>query len=80
MSAVIKLMPALQDIFGAIAQLRYCGHAVDVLHADMQSLSHKARKAVDYVDSVEGVEPLPFQHRFELQSVTFSYPAASQRA
>ena len=76
--AAYKLMPALQDVFGAIAQLRYYGHAVDVLHADMQSLSQKAHRGVDDEDAVEKVKPLPFQDRFELQGVTFSYPTSPE--
>jgi ATP-binding cassette, subfamily B, bacterial PglK len=33
-----RLMPALQQIYGAVTQLRFAGPALDVLHADLMSL------------------------------------------
>lgn len=33
-----RLMPALQQIYGAVTQLRFVGPALDILHADLMSL------------------------------------------
>jgi ATP-binding cassette, subfamily B, bacterial PglK len=76
--AAYKLMPALQEVFGAVAQLRYYGKTVDVLHADMQSLAKKAGKANGGVDGTDDVIPLPFRYRFQLRDVSFSYPTSSE--
>jgi len=36
-----RLMPALQQIYGAVTQLRFAGPAIDALHSDLMSLKSK---------------------------------------
>ena len=73
--AAYKLMPALQEVFAGIAQLRYYSHTVDVLHADMQGPPTNAGSGMNGADEAE---PLPFGHHFQLRNVTFSYPTSSE--
>lgn len=67
-----RLMPALQQIYGAVTQLRFAGPAVHALHADLMSL--------------QPVHPNPSQDAFALkQTITlnqiqYRYPNAPNPA
>ncbi|MDA7840054.1 ABC transporter ATP-binding protein/permease [Luminiphilus sp.] len=68
-----RLMPALQQIYGAIALLRYAGPAVDALHKDLSGLRA--------VDADRGkITPLPLIQAIRLEQVSYCYPEASQLA
>lgn len=61
-----RLMPALQQIYGAVSQLRYVGPALDSLHADLISLK---------ADSIsKSHEILVLKNSIELNNITYTYP------
>lgn len=68
--AAYRLMPALQGIFGSMAELRVSVASVDTLHQDLERSSLTAPAALD------GIAPLPFRAALELRDVTFAYPGA----
>lgn len=68
-----RLMPALQQIYGAITQLRFAGPAVDALYIDLTSLQ-PANAQHDHLS------PLPLTHAIKLNQVSYRYPNASQPA
>lgn len=70
--AAYRLMPALQGIFGSMAELRFSVASVETLHRDLErtTLAVPARK--------EEVAPLPFRASLELRDVSFRYPGARQ--
>ena len=67
-----RLIPALQQIYGAITQLRFAGPALDALHADLMSLcpGHPSQTQ----------DPLKFSQTIKLNQVNFSYPGATHSA
>ena len=66
-------MPALQQIYGAVTQLRFAGPALDALHQDLTSL-----QAADARYSQ--IRPLPFTQSIRLEQVSYRYPNAPQSA
>ena len=68
-----RLMPALQQIYGAFTQLRFAGPALDALHKDQISL-----QAADAQH--EHLSSLPFSQAITLNQVSYCYPNASQPA
>jgi ATP-binding cassette, subfamily B, bacterial PglK len=68
-----RLMPALQQIYGAVTQLRFAGPALDALHADLTSL-----QAADAPTAHR--TPMPLQHAITLEQVSYCYPNAPQPA
>ena len=68
-----RLMPALQQIYGAFTQLRFAGPALDALHKDLMSLQA--------ADALHGnLTPLPLTQAINLNQVSYRYPNASQLA
>ncbi|MRH79086.1 ATP-binding cassette domain-containing protein [Spiribacter sp. C176] len=67
-----RLMPALQQIYGAVTQLRFAGPAIDALHKDLMSLQpanpHQAKAA------------MPLTQAITLNDVQYTYPNAPQPA
>jgi ABC-type multidrug transport system fused ATPase/permease subunit len=68
-----RLMPALQQIYGAFTQLRFAGPALDALHQDMSSL-----QATD--SRHHHIPPLALTQAIRLEQVSFRYPNAPQPA
>lgn len=68
--ATLRLLPALQSLFGSMTSLRFSVTAVDVIYRDV---SHDGAASIE---SRDGVEPLPFTRQLELESVDFTYPQA----
>jgi ATP-binding cassette, subfamily B, bacterial PglK len=68
-----RLMPALQQIYGAVTQLRFAGPALDALHADLTSL-----QAADAPTAHR--TPMPLQHAIALEQVSYRYPNAPHPA
>ncbi len=68
-----RLMPALQQIFGALTQLRFAGPALDALHQDLINL-----QAADAQQ--ENISPLPLNQVITLNQVSYRYPNAAQPA
>lgn len=68
-----RLMPALQQIYGAFTQLRFAGPAIDALHQDLMSLQA--------TDAQPGhINPLPLTQAITLSQVSYRYPNAPQPA
>lgn len=62
-----RLMPALQQIYSALSQLRFAGPALDALHHDLSGLE-VINKQLDHIT------PLPITKSIQLQQVTYRYP------
>jgi len=68
-----RLMPALQQIYGALTQLRFVGPALDALDKDLSSLQN--------VDTQQDqLSPLSFTQAITLKHVSYRYPNAPQLA
>ncbi len=67
-----RLMPALQQIYGAVTQLRFAGPALDALHADLMSLqpAHPNPSQDD----------IALKQAITLNDVQYRYPNAPQLA
>lgn len=67
-----RLMPALQQIYGAVTQLRFVGPALDALHADLMSLlpSHPNHSQ----------DAITLKQCITLNHVQYLYPNAPQPA
>jgi len=66
-----RLMPALQQIYGALTRLRFAGPALDALHQDLVSLQA--------ADAQPGrLSPLPLTQAIRLNHVSYRYPNAPQ--
>lgn len=68
-----RLMPALQQIYGAFTQLRFAGPALDALHQDISSLQ-AANCQQDHLSSC------PLTQAITLSQVSYCYPDAPQPA
>jgi ABC-type multidrug transport system fused ATPase/permease subunit len=68
-----RLMPALQQIYGAFTQLRFAGPALDALHQDLISL-----QAADAQHA--HLSPLPLTQAIRLEQVSYRYPNAPHPA
>jgi ATP-binding cassette, subfamily B, bacterial PglK len=68
-----RIMPALQQIYGAFTQLRFAGPALDALHQDLSSLQT--------ANAQQGnLSPLPLTQAIRLEQVSYCYPNAPQPA
>ena len=68
-----RLMPALQQIYGAVTQLKFAGPALNALHTDLMSLNP--------VESyVKVPESLPLNKCIELNNIVYQYPNANSQA
>ena len=68
-----RLMPSLQQIYGAFTRLRFAGPALDALHQDLRSLQA--------TDAQHGqLSPLPLTQTITLNQVSYRYPKAPQPA
>ena len=65
-----RLMPALQQIYGAISQIRFVGPALEALHADLMNLQSVNPSAKHDVIMLED--------SIVLNQIDFSYPGAPQ--
>lgn len=65
--AGLRLMPALQAIFSAVAKLRLAGGSLDIIEADL-----RPREALE-PGALDAPTPLRFEHRIELRDLHFTY-------
>jgi ATP-binding cassette, subfamily B, bacterial PglK len=72
--AGMRMLPAIQTVFGAAARLRFASGSLDTLEADFVDLRDEER-----LDPEEPVA-MRFAHAIELRSVTFSYPSWEEPA
>lgn len=67
-----RLMPALQQIYGAVTQLRFAGPALDALHADLMSLQPA------YANPSQ--DAIALNQAITLNQIQYRYPNALQPA
>jgi ABC-type multidrug transport system fused ATPase/permease subunit len=67
-----RLMPALQQIYVAVTQLRYAGPAINTLYKDIVSLQSVSAENVKTT--------MPFNETITLNYIKYSYPSASHLA
>ena len=67
-----RLMPALQNIYGSISQLRFVGPALDDLHKDLLSLKTS--------DQYSGMDVLQVKKSIILNHISYNYPNTSRTA
>jgi ATP-binding cassette, subfamily B, bacterial PglK len=68
-----RLMPALQQIYGAFTQLKFVGPGLTALHSDLMGL-----KSVEPYDN--SLEPLLLNKSIELKNISYQYPNANVQA
>lgn len=67
-----RLMPAVQQMYSCITQLRFTGPALDALHSDLTTL------APQRTSSVVGSMPIILSQAITLKDITYTYPKATQ--
>jgi len=66
-----RLMPALQQIYGAVTYLRFAGPAINTLHADLIGLQR--------IDSNDiNLQPISLTQTITLNNIVYSYPNTSE--
>jgi ATP-binding cassette, subfamily B, bacterial PglK len=78
--AGLRLLPALQAIYMALAMIRFSKPALDKLHADLRA--HAAHSAQAAASRPAGPPPAPIRlvERLELRGVRYAYPGAERPA
>ena len=72
-----RLMPAIQQIFGGTAQLRFSLSSLGILQSELDEL----RNTADEFDEGEpAAEPLPLVGEIRVSGVSYRYPLAEQDA
>lgn len=67
-----RLMPALQQIYGAVTQLRFAGPALDALHSDLMSLKPAHPNPSQ--------DAIALKQAITLNQIQYRYPSAPQPA
>jgi ABC-type multidrug transport system fused ATPase/permease subunit len=67
-----RLMPALQQIYGALTQLRFAGPALDALHKDLMSLQPVGPNTYQ--------SAMHLAHAITLNNIVYRYPSAAAPA
>ena len=67
-----RLMPALQQIYAAVAQLRYIAPTLSAMHADLMSLRGGSKD--------DSREQLFLREKINLNNIVYTYPNAEQPA
>jgi len=64
-----RLVPAIQQIYSSLSQLRFIGPAIDLLYADLREFPSKSAMRSD--------APIIFKESIKLSDVSYSYPEAT---
>ena len=67
--AGLRLMPAMQQLFGAVARLRFVSGALDAIESDL------ALRGDLEADAGADVEPLAFSEAIAVRGVSYAYPS-----
>jgi len=67
-----RLLPALQQVFAGMSQVRFHQAALDALYEDLRAV------AGEIPASTHKLDPLPLTEALELKDVSFCYPSADQ--
>ncbi len=65
-----RLLPALQQVYGAVSQLRYVGSALNALHSDLTNLGKSETHPDDH-------NSMPLTQSISLKNVVYRYPNSS---
>lgn len=68
-----RLMPALQQVYAALTQLRFVAPALDAVYKDMNACAQVAKVEADNLDC-------KFSDSISLSQVSYTYPGASRPA
>jgi ABC-type multidrug transport system fused ATPase/permease subunit len=68
-----RLLPALQQIYGSLTQVRFVGPALEALHKELKSLNKYDLQSAP-------VMPMPLKRGIELSLIDYTYPNAHQPA
>jgi ATP-binding cassette, subfamily B, bacterial PglK len=71
--AAYRLMPALQQIYAGMVAMRYTGPALDILHADLKSLTSTEPDS-------HHASPMNLVRAIELNGIYFTYPNTQRQA
>lgn len=67
-----RLMPALQQVYGAVTALKYSGPILDAIHRDLVDLERVPNDAE--------VKPITFDHSIKFENVKYGYPKSDRLA
>ncbi len=73
-----RLMPALQNLFSAVATMRYSVPALEVLHRDLAEQRPGSTDPEAQLAASSQAAPLPFEQSIELRNVSFRYDGAAE--
>ncbi len=68
-----RLLPALQQVYSALAKIRYQKPIVDTIHSDLLRPTHALLPEQD-------AQPITFSREINLQNISFQYPGAEDKA
>jgi ABC-type multidrug transport system fused ATPase/permease subunit len=74
--AAYRLMPALQNFYGMLVQLRFAGPGLEALHRDLTALAPETGAGLPQ----ERAPPLGLSRSLSLEGVTYTYPAGRKPA
>ncbi len=74
--ACYRLMPALQQVYIQLSNMRFAGPALDALHKDFNTLNHEDASDFNRCSHL----PLNIHQGLRLEQVGYTYPKASQPA
>lgn len=74
--AAFKLLPALQQIYGSITQIKGNAAAFESIKKDLEMSLNVSKLSIDTLE----LQSLPFKEKISLQNITFSYPGKSKPA
>jgi ABC-type multidrug transport system fused ATPase/permease subunit len=74
--ASYRLLPALQQVYAQLSNLRFAGPALNALHSDFDSLSLEGTDSLDR----QHLLPLGIRQGLRLEQVDYTYPQAPQAA
>ena len=81
--AVLKIFPAIQQIYHALTQMRFAAPVLAKLHDELRAPAPKAadpKATVPEAAARPGVARLPFARVLALEDLRFGYPAAGRAA
>jgi ABC-type multidrug transport system fused ATPase/permease subunit len=74
--AAYRLMPALQNLYGLLVQLRFAGPGLEALHRDLTTLAPDGGAPL----AEQRASPLGLARSLSLEGVTYAYPASKASA
>lgn len=75
-----RLIPALQQVFSSITNMRFNLAALDVLHNDLLAKEKDGTDAEFILLKPSKLMPLPFTQGLQIKNITFFYPGSSTPA